>query len=136
MYIRSDNQRLKTKIIATIGSENRLRFSPSGRKYHRIKYGKMFKWFEQPVYGGFMVDILRLNMAFYEPITGEQQYRNIFDWLEDNKDELAKNVGVLCDLAGAKTRLGNIKSKRKKKEGKKMKKIKTASMLKENFYCI
>lgn len=116
MYIRNDGQLLKTKIIATIGAEKCARVSPSGQEYQEVEYEKLFKWFLQPKSNSFMVDILRLNMAFYSPKKGEEQYRKIFNWLEKEKNSAAKNVGVLCDLAGAKTRLGEIESEAGKDE--------------------
>jgi pyruvate kinase len=117
MYFRQDNQRLKTKIIATMGSEDRTLYDPQGQECDNAKYEQLFQWFKQPNHDCFMVDILRLNMAFYSSDRKQDPYKRIFGWLEQEKEGLAKNVGVLCDLAGAKTRLGEIEGGEVKVKG-------------------
>jgi pyruvate kinase len=109
MYYRKDGQRLKTKIIATVGSEARELFDPNGNKYDIKTYGELFQWFVQPNHDCLMVDVLRLNMAFYSRKKIEDPYKRIFEWLKQEKDGLGRNVGVLCDLGGAKPRLGQFK---------------------------
>lgn len=108
MYYRKDGQRLKTKIIATIGAEGRPLVDPNGNECKNVDYKTLFKWLTHPKDKCLMVDVLRLNMAFYSSDKKQEPYENIFKWLEQGKSGLTKNVGVLCDLAGAKTRLGKI----------------------------
>jgi len=111
VYYRKDGQCLRTKIVATIGRENTKKFDTKGNPCQAVKYEKLFEWFVQPGIkkATFMVDVLRLNMAFYTSDKETSVYERIFQWLEEQertKDKLSRNIGILCDLAGAKTRLG------------------------------
>lgn len=111
-YRRTDGQWLKTKIVATIGEEKRDICDDSGNEQKSVSYDQMFRWFVQKHSGCFMVDVIRLNMAFYTRDKNKEPYEKVFEWLEKEKKGLARDVGVLCDLAGAKTRLGEIQGKK------------------------
>lgn len=110
MYYRErDGQLLKTKIIATMGEPRGEIYSPDDEFIkEKVEYPRLFSWFVEERAGTFMVDVLRLNMAFYKH--GENE-RKIFRWLVENKNGLAKNVAVLGDLPGPKIRLGNVGEK-------------------------
>jgi len=73
-----------------------------------VDYPTLFSWFVEKKTKKFMVDVLRINMAFFKD--GQKELK-IFKWLEDNKNGLAKNVAVLGDLPGPKIRLGGIGEK-------------------------
>ena len=104
-------QRLKTKIVATIGPADikRSDTNQTGLENGRA-YDELFRSFVQPGHPDcFMVDMMRLNMAFYaEDNEQTKVYDGVFNWVRQNKDGLARHFGILCDLAGAKTRLGKI----------------------------
>ncbi len=106
MYLRKDGCLLKTKIVATIGKPRGGIFDINGNfKEEVVDYPALFSWFVQEHTSNFMVDVIRMNMAFYKDGKTE---RAIFKWLRENKNGVAKNVAVLGDLPGPKIRLGNI----------------------------
>lgn len=119
MYLRTDNRLLRTKIVATIGEPHDEIFDPKDRFIDEWKkefkdpkgfYEALLSWFVQPNQPDFyMVDIIRLNMAFAKQQTpyGANECL-IFNWLRNHKNDLAKNVAVLGDLPGPKLRLGDV----------------------------
>ena len=109
MFRRIDGSFLGTKIVATIGPEGRDLYDINGNLHQEVPYSKLFGWFLQDSYPDcFMVDILRLNLSFYSDTSDNTSYRQVFNWINDQKDRLAKRVALLGDLPGAKTRLGMI----------------------------
>ena len=109
MYLRSDSQPLKTKIVATVGPDGQTLYDPRGIRKKNVSYDQLFGWFSprnQP--DSFMIDIFRLNMSFYDNESDRAGYTRVFDWVRKEKDGLARNVALLADLPGAKTRLGSI----------------------------
>jgi|GEM_PF-6271232 len=108
-YKRTDGQWLKTKVVVTIGEEKRDICDASGNEQKAVCYDQMFPWFVQNGHPDcFMVDVIRLNMAFYTRDRNKEPYKKVSEWIEREKSTLARNVSILCDLAGAKTRLGEI----------------------------
>jgi len=101
-------RRLRTKIVATIGRDDIKRFDTQHNLRKKVPYSEFFTWFVQQDHPDcFIIDVIRLNMAFYAD-GSRNVYEGVFKWLEKERDGLAKNVAVLCDLAGAKTRLGEV----------------------------
>lgn len=108
MYLRKDRCLLKTKIVATIGIPRGGIFNINGNFKEDdevVDYPALFSWFVQEHTSNFMVDVIRMNMAFYKDGETEQA---IFKWLRDNKSGMSKNVAVLGDLPGPKIRLGDV----------------------------
>lgn len=120
MYLTKNKQFLKTKIIATIGKKPKEVFDVNKQLVDKtLDYDKFFLWFIQNGSNRFIVDILRINMAYFKSGRNE---RKIFNWLEKNKEGIAKDVAVLGDLPGPKIRItletlrnqkGNIKKSKK-----------------------
>lgn len=109
MYSRSDGQPLRTKIVATVGPDSQDLYDAEGILHKAVGYNKLFDWFTQEHNPScFMVDIFRLNMSFYGNETDNARYQRVFDWSRQESGSLAKNVALLADLPGAKTRLGTI----------------------------
>jgi len=108
MYLRKDGCLLKTKIVATIGIPRGGIFDINGdfkEEDEVVDYPALFSWFVQQHTGNFMVDVIRMNMAFHKDGKTE---RAIFKWLRENKNDMTKNVAVLGDLPGPKIRLGSV----------------------------
>ena len=106
MYFSKENKFLKTKIIASLGPPRGGIYDPDGNfEENEVDYGTFLNWFVQDYTGCFMVDVIRLNMSFFTD--GKNEFK-FFRWLKENKDGLAKNVAVSCDLAGPKMRLADI----------------------------
>lgn len=103
-------RRLRTKIIATIGSVERERFDLELNRHENLTYDEFFTLFVQIDHPDcLMIDIIRLNMGFYaDDPKNRAVYKGVFEWLKKNKKGLAKDVAVLCDLAGPKIRLGKL----------------------------
>ncbi|MDY6836064.1 MAG: pyruvate kinase [Chloroflexota bacterium] len=109
VYKRLDGPFLGTKIVATIGPDGRDLYDKSGNLHQRVSYSELFGWLLQDSCSDcFMVDILRLNMSFYSKTSDNNSYRQVFDWINREKDGIAKRVALLGDLPGAKTRLGMV----------------------------
>ncbi len=104
MYRKRDGELLKTKTVATIGPPRAGIFdNKNNYRESMVGYRELFGWFKQNLYNLFMIDILRINMAFFkEPGNNE---RDILNLLEQNKDGWAKNVAILGDLPGTKIRV-------------------------------
>jgi pyruvate kinase len=107
------SKHLKTKIVATIGPVQRQMFNPQMKLFKQgVQFEELLQWYYQPEYqDNLMIDVARLNMAFY-PKQASDVYEPFYRCLESEKDGLAKNIAVLGDLAGAKTRLGQMKDKK------------------------
>jgi pyruvate kinase len=107
-YLPKEKRFLRTKIVATIGEEKSDKYDLQGRPHpEEITYNMLFDWFKQPNYNHLMIDIIRLNMSFYET-EKEEQYKKLFGVLADNNQTYSKNIAVLGDLPGPKIRLGNV----------------------------
>lgn len=115
MYIAQDGKPLRTKIVATLGGLSHDMFDPSGAE--RVSFGgspedwdRFLGWFREG--SGMLVDVLRLNMSFFEPPAdgahhSECKERIVLDWLRDNAESIG-NVAVLGDLPGPKLRMGGL----------------------------
>ena len=102
-------KRLKTKIIATIGSLKNKRYDLGLKVHEKPTYNEFFNWFIQKGHlNCLMIDVIRLNMSFYADDGNTEVYDGAFQWMENNK-RLSKNIAILCDLSGPKTRIGELK---------------------------
>jgi pyruvate kinase len=106
MYYKKNGELLKTKIIATIGKDGRELYDVSSKPIKNVSYDELFKMFLQhEKSSSFMVDVIRLNMSFHVDEKGHEECKRVFDWIRKNK-HMSKDVAILADLPGAKTRLG------------------------------
>jgi pyruvate kinase len=105
---KSKRKLLKTKIIATLGPEGRDLFDKEEILQEKVSYRQLFVW----LYGeleGFPIDIIRLNMSFYPD--NKKDCEEIFSRFIVEHKKILRNVAILGDLPGAKTRLGPINNK-------------------------
>jgi pyruvate kinase len=119
-FLEEEGEYLKTKIVATIGEELPGRYDQSGIFHTEVvPYTDFFRWFRQRNRDHLMIDIIRLNMSFYEKKeesksgedtadAAENGHQKVFNWLKSNSGGLGKNLAVLGDLPGPKIRLEKI----------------------------
>lgn len=108
MYRRTDDQLLRTKIVATIGPEGRDLYDLEENLQSKVTYRDLLNWLIAK-FNSFPVDIIRLNMSFYPE--NKENCKKLFDRLMHTQTyrKIVQNVAILADLPGAKMRLGNIK---------------------------
>jgi pyruvate kinase len=99
---------LKTKIIATLGPSGRDLFDKEETPQEKVSYRQLFVWLYEEL-KGFPIDIIRLNMSFYPD--NKEDCEEIFQRFIVEHKKILKNVAILGDLPGAKTRLGPIHNK-------------------------
>lgn len=125
MFRREDGRLLKTKIVATLGAAQTKGFlarqTPgyTPRTIHGLNgrsltaqdsqtesqfWDEFLGWFFTD--SMFMIDVARLNMAFFDPLQPHEQ-ESLLKWLRSRR-ERARNLAVLADLAGPKLRVREL----------------------------
>lgn len=108
MFKRNDGKLLKTKIVATMGAPRDevydLELKRLGKADDSASFWDTFLegFFKD---NRFLIDVLRLNMAFYTAPGVEQLA--VINWLRKNRSRLG-NVAILGDLPGPKLRLRGV----------------------------
>ena len=117
MHKRQDGRFLRTTVVATLGALSHEMYDPDGMRTKEFNgeerdWDEFLGWFMKD--DGFMIDVLRLNMSFYQPLpSGEAdpacKELTILRWLRSHAQEL-RNVALLGDLPGPKLRLLGVGS--------------------------